>query len=437
MNPGRILLLTVGTGDAERLEETLLAPLRKSIADGSWSQIILLPSVATAEIAAKLAAEIGDSSSQVVPLLAGDEENVDRCFAHFDRVIAELRSQGFESAQISADFTRGTKAMSAGLVLAAVRHEVARLRYITGARGQAGQVMAGSEIVSEILPSLITARRKLDQARNFMRQGNFAAVLEELPDASGRVSDLWPAELVREVELVRPCAEFYAAWDRLEYAAAAQVRLPESAITGRWTGTIPPPEVHQWVAGLASPPSESFSDNGRYIRRLAVDLLANGQRRMRDRHYEDAILRAYRVLELIGQLRLFDRDFDSGAMPPDDPRVAAFLQELEKNPKQHRPAINSKGSYEFPRQTVARFLKRLGDPLAQRLLRLAEEGELRLTVRNQSVLIHGFYAFATDETTLASLRTHYGSLEEILIEDGGETVREHLRIARFPTFSSI
>ena len=53
--PARVLVMTVGTGDITRLEESLFTPLRKSIATDSWTRVILLPSGVTAEFAQRLA----------------------------------------------------------------------------------------------------------------------------------------------------------------------------------------------------------------------------------------------------------------------------------------------------------------------------------------------------------------------------------------------
>ena len=39
---GRTLVMTVGTGDVNRIEDTLLTPLRKSIATDAWNAVVLL-----------------------------------------------------------------------------------------------------------------------------------------------------------------------------------------------------------------------------------------------------------------------------------------------------------------------------------------------------------------------------------------------------------
>ena len=118
---------------------------------------------------------------KIVPLPEkGQENDVDQCFAHFDRVIADLRAEGYESHQIIADFTRGTKAMSAALALAGVRHDLPELRYIEGEREGSGTVKAGSEVIRRGRPIIVTGRRRLDDAHTLLRHGDFAGVLRLL-----------------------------------------------------------------------------------------------------------------------------------------------------------------------------------------------------------------------------------------------------------------
>ena len=128
-----ILALTVGFGNPNDIEGTLYEPLLKSIREGSWDKVVFLPSLVTEENARELERRLSGIAVEIIPLpRRNDENDVDSCFAHFDQVIEKLRTEGFEPPNICADFTRGTKAMSAALVLAAIRHGVPRMRYVEG-----------------------------------------------------------------------------------------------------------------------------------------------------------------------------------------------------------------------------------------------------------------------------------------------------------------
>ena len=91
------LLLTVGTGDVEWPEETLLTPLRKSIKKGAWARVVLLPSQLTAPSAEKLRDALPSDVFDVQPLPKnGSENDADECFSHFDAVIERLLEDGFD-----------------------------------------------------------------------------------------------------------------------------------------------------------------------------------------------------------------------------------------------------------------------------------------------------------------------------------------------------
>ena len=81
--PGRILIMTVGTEDVTKLEETLLTPLRKSVATGHWARVILLPS-STKECTQHLRQGLEDIEMAIRSLPEGDENDADRAYAHFD-----------------------------------------------------------------------------------------------------------------------------------------------------------------------------------------------------------------------------------------------------------------------------------------------------------------------------------------------------------------
>ena len=274
---GRTLVMTVGTGDLDRLEETLFTPLRKSIATEAWVKVVLLPSRVAEDFARALGNRIGSVAVEISPLPVGDENNADSAYAHFDGVLAKIM-QNTAPQDVVVDFTRGTKAMSAALVLAATRRAVPRLRYVTGPRDRRGVVDAGSETVREIRTTAVDGHRRLDLARQLMRRGNFAAVASVLPDSDTLFALLCTDDFVAASRSVSEAARFYTAWDRLAYGAAAQVRVGITP-SDEWQQYWPTPEAFDWVDALKGEPTRS--DHGAmavWLRRLAVDMLANGER---------------------------------------------------------------------------------------------------------------------------------------------------------------
>src|SRR3954470_20979233 len=96
---GKVLILTVGTGNVEQLRETLLEPLTKSIRKGEWERVVLLPSQVTRDVALRLQDELRGTPVEVRPLpRAGAEDDADACFAHFDDVLGAVRAAGYPPA---------------------------------------------------------------------------------------------------------------------------------------------------------------------------------------------------------------------------------------------------------------------------------------------------------------------------------------------------
>ena len=410
-----VLVLTVGTGTVDKLEESLFRPLEKSLKDGNWKEAVLLPSTITEDNAEKFKNRMQDYSIKVIPLPEeGQENDADACFSHFDKVLTGLRERGYETGSITPDFTRGTKAMSAALVLAAVRHKIRTLRYIDGARDPRGVVFAGAEKVSEVSTGRVTTQRQINDARQLMGKRAFAAARELLPDvdASQFAAILVPKELQSEMSRLRRLAAFWSAWDRLDYNGAMQcaTRLDESDCN----------KLKNEIACVKQFDRQPRDDKhhaamAEWLRRLATDLLANGYRRIKQNQFEDAILRAHRVLELIGQSGLFALGYDSASIKAEDPEVKEF-QRLSRKEDYGNLVPNEArtGFLTAPRMVAAHFLAHLGDPLGKKLVCLDQENPVsRKSRRNRSILIHGFSV--ADQEPLSEL---YDEIKALLDEDG-------------------
>jgi hypothetical protein len=231
-------------------------------------------------------------------------------------------------------------------------------------------------------------------------------------------------------------AQFYAHWDRLDYMGASKVELTPPPPLSEWARLAPTAEMQAWVSQLAEPfPAAKDLPPGQrqagHLRLLAADLLANGERRIRDDHFEDAVVRGYRVLELVGQTRLFDKGLDSASIPANDPQVIRLKEKLEKKRAQSSFGRNSDGTLNAGRLLVARLLKEKGDPLARRLIDTGDDPLLKS--RNMSVLIHGFAVAEVDEQ--GPLRKLFRELEQILLDESGEDARRNLSVARSMDFS--
>lgn len=394
----KVILLTVGVGKKDNIKETLLDPLEKSIAQGNWARVILLASPDSHAHAETLRDRVGHPAVEIRVLAhAFDVNALDTCYAAFDRIIAEILESGVAPSDISADFTRGTKVMSAALVLAATRRGIHELRYIEGDRVD-GTVVPGSERIRDFRPVTVLAERRLDRARDVLCAGNPAAVHGILGESSLE-QEGWNPDQLRSAAACRALADFISAWDRLDYKAAQALAGKWQALPAGWRDLSPPDAVLDWVADLSREVDRGdLPAMARRCQHLAVDLTANAERAIAGGRFEDALVRCYRVLELVGQARLFRHGYDSENIPCGDPQVEAYLQQLTgKNDKARQtelPKARADGTCSFARLHAARFLKHLGDPISRQLLKAAEVSHdgASLKDRNVSILIHGYAA---------------------------------------------
>jgi CRISPR-associated protein (TIGR02710 family) len=413
----KVLFVTIGFGHPKKLEETVYTPAAKSIAMGNWDEVVLLPSKDTHDHAGGIRDRDNKNDIHIKPLPKKMQEyDADACYIHFERVIGEFAKGATQ--EFVVDITRGTKAMSAALMLAAFRHRIPRIRYIEGERDPANPgsgIIAGTERVRDVHAAAANSHRLLDEARTLFQHGAFAAAAVVLEQAE-----------TEDAAQIATVADFSAAWDRLDYKSADEKTLPQS-LPPQWTPFLPSQEARQWVHQLARPvpPAGDCAEMAKRIRLLAADLTANGERRIRQQQYEDAVVRAYRTMELIGQARLFGHGLDSANLPAGNAAVNSLNEKLKRKGS-HGFGVTPGGTLTAPRQLVARLLKELGDDLAPELLKLPNAFPL-IEKRNQSILIHGFEPAGPQDE--ADLNTLYQEIAALLTKDHTDAAN-HIEVAR-------
>ena len=430
-NNRNALVLTIGIGNKKDPEGSLYTPLLKSINYGTWDHIVLLPSQSTVTQARVLQSRITGKTVEIQPIPEeGNENDADASFAHFNEVLGELiKGDGFESINITLDFTRGTKAMSAALVLAGIANSISVIRYIQAKSGPQGSVIPGTEKFKEVRADVARAHQQLNIAKRLLLRGDFEAVHTLYADVS-TIPQKLPEQLRRTIASYAHIAAIYAAWDRFDYCLACALLLMHRETVSHAGQFKPSPDIEKWLGYLAAQPaSDEYKEMATYLRYLACDLLANAERRLRDGHFEDAGARWYRVLELIGQARLFERGYHNGQLDKKDQKVLEFQHKKKLNLSPNSGKL--KCTLNAGRFKTARFLKYLEDPLAERLLKEGDKDYVQN--RNHGLLAHGFSAKMT-ELSSKEVDTLKRELEQLLCEDN-PAAKEWLAMARSLDFS--
>jgi len=119
-------------------------------------------------------------------------------------------------------------------------------------------------------------------------------------------------------------------------------------------------------------------------RHHVVDLLANAWRRQEEGRFDDAVARLYRAIEAVAQVRLAEtHGIDSTERVP--------LARVPENLRKRLEAQAEGGYLRLGLQDAYALLAELGDSLGEKFRQAGLDGRGSvLTVRNRSVLAHGF-----------------------------------------------
>ena len=202
------------------------------------------------------------------------------------RTVAELRRR-YPAARLLADYTGGTKTMTAALVLAALEDDDIGLQLITGSRADLARVAHGTQ---SSVPAAIEGTRLRRAMRAHLMAWQRYAYGEAAAGLRG-LAQPGDANLRAALSRARDISTAFAAWDNFDHVGAASILLNTySAVAAA------PMSDHMPALRLLS--SEASS------KRTGLqlwDLWLNAQRRAVAGRFDDAVGRTYRLIEWTAQ----------------------------------------------------------------------------------------------------------------------------------------
>jgi CRISPR-associated protein (TIGR02710 family) len=276
-----------------------------------------------------------------------------------------------DPAQLTVDYTAGTKTMSAALVLCAADHA-------STFRRSAGEGEHQGNPWDELaIRERKVAARQFNRARYRSASDHFQRIERRV---SGGAKPLYKA--------LADLSEGYALWDAFDYQGAwgrlqsAKKALEMAALFGGPPGIKAlSPQLKENLAFL-----EKIAMGSREVRgELFFDLLANADRRARiEQKYEDATVRLYRALEVLAQTRLFAKGIVTGNVDP--ARLPGSIRETYRQ----RYTRRIDGKIKIGLGAAYRLLKELGDDLGEAFEREWNNLKAPLDARHGAILAHGF-----------------------------------------------
>jgi CRISPR-associated protein (TIGR02710 family) len=287
------------------------------------------------------------------------------------KIISEAQNKYPESSFI-ADFTGGTKSMTAGLVVAALDFNTVKLQIITAQRTNLNKVDTRSSTQPLDMEDVLF-NRSLNQHLMLLKHFSYAEALKginELACPHSRTSQ----KLYHSAKLF---CEGFAYWDKFDHQQAYE-SLKSLIKTHQ--------ELQVYINNLSSIISDPVNEKKQQKQELLkiFDLWNNALRKQQQQRYDDAVARMYRMIEwsaqwiLSSQHQINSGDVKEEQLP--DEMKAAFKFDREVK-------LGLMQCWEL----ISMIDKTAAGPFARKQLKTILN---LIKPRNSSILAHGFAPIA-------------------------------------------
>lgn len=373
----RILILTVG-GSPQ--------PIKTSIIKSAPQEIIFVCSD-DSELVKGSYTEIAnilkdtnqiDIPHEIIRIKHFDDFN--DCFSESYKKLVQLR-QKYPESEIIADFTGGTKSMTAGLAAASLDIQNIIMGIVKGDREDLIKVTNGTQTLhlSSFHRPLIERQKNL--IKNYFQGYDYASAGKIIEDLM-LIPDL-PSDESATLQKWLTLSRALDSWDKFDHRIAWKKLAPYRK---NYTQLV------MFLEACIS--SRSYMDSNYIISsidnlplkekghgfELVEDLFLNAQRKAAQERYDDAVARLYRAIELLGQIRLkMAYGIDTGNVSLD--KLPPSLQDKYRLMAQDK-------KLQLPLTKSFELLKELDDLLGQLYEERRHELRNFLIIRNASILAH-------------------------------------------------
>ena len=376
-------------------------PLAASIRKWRPARVLFVPSSGTADqingirdLLARQGYELGAGLFETIPV--SDHQDFSGCVREMRRGLEEhvtrWRERG-EGHECVADFTGGTKCMSAALALVARPWPAVRFSYVGGAlrdKDDVGIVVAGREqVVSVVNPWDTLGYQVVEETVAAFDRHAYGWGAERLRSALSNIADTGSRK--SELSALAMFMEGYDRWDRSEFGAsfdsfgqcAKRLNDLAAAVPG-----ISHERFRQYIDQARNRLEKLKQGSSHPTRALLEDLIANASRRREEGRHVDAVARLYRAIEAAAQLRLWERfEVDTGKVSMED--VPGSLHDRLQ-------ARSEDGTMKLALQDAYELLLHKQDPLGERFVHLGWNSyKSPLSERNESIAGHGYKAVSS------------------------------------------
>ena len=291
-------------------------------------------------------------------------DDLDGAYIKMRDTVADLSTR-FPDARFVADYTGGTKTMTAALVCAALQSDELELQLVSGARRDLVGVVDGTEQAMTVSAARLRLTRAMAPYLAAWKRYAYQEAATGLELI--RVDTDGPHR--QHLNLVLVLSRALARWDDFDHPGALRLLEPYGG-----------PVARSYPSMLPSLRLLSQESNPKREPARLIDLWQNAQRRASQGRFDDAVARVYRLIEWTAQWLIRTKlDADTGDFPA---RLLSDNQDAHRD-SQQRIKLSLWEAWQVVRD---HFQGPAHDLIA------SHGNELRdlLSIRNKSLLAHGF-----------------------------------------------
>lgn len=291
-------------------------------------------------------------------------DDLDQIFTDCLSAIDKL-AQDYPDAKFIADYTGGTKSMSAGLVMAGLEREGIDLQLVMGSRSDLLKVQDGSQFAAAANSEKIRYQRQIAPYQQAWTRYAYSEAEVGLNQIKAPTNPNLRGSYTRFRDLSRA----FVAWDNFDHVGALTILKPYAPNL---------PDSYKCYIDCAMRLNDSKAEKREAARLL--DLYLNAQRRAAQGRYDDAVARIYRLIEWTAQWLL---------------KTKVGIETANVQTCQIPPTLkltqNREGHWQAGLYNAWQLVKHKTDSAAAQFFKEQESTLLdHIHVRNGSILAHGF-----------------------------------------------
>ena len=322
-------------------------------------------------------------------LLTSDVDNLAQCYQVAMEAIMKAKER-LPGSRIRADYTGGTKTMSAALAMAAIDHGDIELYVVSGPRKDLIKISSGTEMLRQMDWMPIRWMRQRHVLEELFKTHDYIACVELIDDLCSQTSGSFATRKTLEGYL-SICRGFQA-WEEFRHQEAMEYLKPYGQVLSNelvfLSNVVDSYRKYEAQVRAVQGKGEGCVAGTKPNLGIIHDILCNAERRLQRGQYDDAVGRIYRALELLAQTCLLYR------YPP----IFTSNVQIDQLPEELRPKYQQiyeqqgegeKRGLQLPLFKAYELLNDLKHPLGQAAWEYRSKMLDLVEIRNNSIFAHG------------------------------------------------